>query len=193
MFLHIWRKLAGRQRANSFGRGRSRKSLSTPLSVELLEGRDQPSIMKPTYVLLTGAHNRPLLGSSSPYGLSPAQIQTAYGFNQITFSGGKVVGDGSGQTIAIIDAGSDPTLANDLHMFDQQYGLADPVLKQVNENGGSNLPGPISGWSLEISLDVEWAHAVAPAPPSCSWRPAPRMTPTCTPASLTRPPRAAPR
>jgi fibronectin type 3 domain-containing protein len=97
--------------------------------------------------------------SSGPYGNFPAAIRTAYGVNLITF--GSVVGDGTGQTIAIVDAGSQPNLAGDLKAFDKQFGLADPTLTQINETGGSVLPGN-QGWGLEISLDVEWAHAIAP-------------------------------
>src|SRR5262249_38160051 len=50
----------------------------------------------------------------------------------------------------------------DLHLFDVAFGLPDPVFSKVNQNGGSNLPAPDSSWSVETSLDVEWAHAVAP-------------------------------
>ena len=42
----------------------------------------------------------------------------AYGINQITFNNGTVAGDGSGTTIAIVDAYNDPNIANDLHQFD---------------------------------------------------------------------------
>ncbi len=34
---------------------------------------------------------------------------------------------------------------------------------QVNQTGGSLLPAEDPGWALEISLDIEWAHALAPA------------------------------
>src|SRR3954465_2985210 len=63
-------------------------------------------------------------GSSTPYGMTPAQIRTAYGIDNISFNG--VVGDGGGQTIAIVDARHDPTVVNDLHVFDQTFGLPDP-------------------------------------------------------------------
>src|SRR5690242_13977430 len=53
--------------------------------------------------------------SSSPYGLSPSQIQSAYGWTSI--------GDGAGRTIAIVDAYDDPTAEADLNTFSQQYGL----------------------------------------------------------------------
>jgi subtilase family serine protease len=102
------------------------------------------------------------LGSSTPYGMTPAQIRTAYGFNNISFNG--VVGDGAGQTIAIVDARHDPTIANDLHVFDQTFGLADPPsFNVVNMNGGTKLPKKSRGWSQEIAIDVEWAHAIAPS------------------------------
>jgi hypothetical protein len=99
-----------------------------------------------------------------PGGFSPAQIAQAYGFNQITFNNGTstVAGDGSGQTIAIVDAYDDPTIASDLATFDATYGLAaPPSFTKVNETGGSSFSTNTS-WANEISLDVEWAHAVAP-------------------------------
>ena len=110
---------------------------------------------------------------ASPSGLSPQQISAAYGIGSIQL--GSVVGDGSGQTIAIVDAFDDPALVDstdpnflgsDLHKFDAAFGLADPPsFLKLDENGGQSLPSAsgASGWSLEESLDVEWAHAVAPA------------------------------
>ncbi|HVX84024.1 MAG TPA: proprotein convertase P-domain-containing protein [Phycisphaerae bacterium] len=103
--------------------------------------------------------------------LTPAQIRHAYGIDQVFF--GSVVGDGTGQTIAIIDAYDYPTAQTDLHAFDEQFGLADPPsLRIVAQDGSSNLPpvdpaGPAgttgqSTWEEEEALDLEWAHAVAP-------------------------------
>ena len=101
----------------------------------------------------------PLFGSSTPTGLSPSAVQTAYGINQVSFGG--VTGNGAGQTIAIIDANYDPTIASDLQKFDSQYGLqAPPSFTQYVQNG--SLPTD-AGWALETALDVEWAHAMAPA------------------------------
>jgi subtilase family serine protease len=93
-------------------------------------------------------------------GLTPAQVVHAYGLDAITFSGSgqTVKGDGSGQTIAIVDAFHDPFLTSDLHTFDQTYHLSDPSLTQVNL-GGSRTD---DGWAQEETLDVEWAHAIAP-------------------------------
>jgi subtilase family serine protease len=71
--------------------------------------------------------------------------------------------NGSGQTIAIVDAYNDPDIASNLSTFDSTWGLvAPPSLKVVNETGGSSLPATNSSWDIEISLDVEWAHAMAP-------------------------------
>jgi len=107
---------------------------------------------------------------------APAQIRQAYGFDQVTFSSGTVAGDGAGQTIAIVDAYDHPTVAQDLDTFDQnfsinggsqslyqQYGSSSTVLTKVDQWGGASYPAYSSGWSQEIALDVEWAHAVAPA------------------------------
>lgn len=104
----------------------------------------------------------PLAGGSSYTAYTPAQIAHAYGFDQVSFNG--VKGDGAGQTIAIVDAYRDPNVASDLAKFDAQFGLAaPPSLKVVNQSGGSaNSVAVDAGWSGEIALDVEWAHAVAP-------------------------------
>jgi subtilase family serine protease len=89
---------------------------------------------------------------------TPADIYHAYGIDQLLSQGFT----GYGQTIAIVDAYDDPTLVNDLRTFDQYFNLPDPPLARVNQRGGTSLPQPDRGWAGEITLDVEWAHAVAP-------------------------------
>jgi len=93
-------------------------------------------------------------------GLTPAQVTTAYGLGAIRFptGSGTIEGDGSGETIALIEAYHDPFLASDLHTFDVAFGLPDPSLIVANQAGSVSNPA----WSLEESLDVEWAHAIAP-------------------------------
>src|SRR5262249_62172253 len=83
---------------------------------------------------------RPFAGSSSsPQGFTPAQVQAVYGFNNVKF--GSVRGDGSGETIAIVDAYNDPNILSDLAKFDSQFSLpAPPSIKVVNQNGGASLP-----------------------------------------------------
>jgi subtilase family serine protease len=52
-------------------------------------------------------------------------------------------------------------------VFSSQYGLpacttANGCFTKVNQSGGTNYPRTNTGWALEISLDVQWAHAIAP-------------------------------
>ncbi len=96
-----------------------------------------------------------------PTGFSPAQVKAAYGLNAISFTAGgqTFLGDGSGQTIAIVVAFHDPNLASDLQQFDAAYGLPAPALLQVNLSDSTNTN---DGWAGETTLDVEWAHAIAP-------------------------------
>ncbi len=94
-------------------------------------------------------------------GYNVAQVTHAYGLDGITFtsaSGRPVAGDGSGETIALIEAYDDPNLTSDLHVFDQANGLPDPSLSVVNLAGTRTN----SVWASETMLDVEWAHAIAP-------------------------------
>ncbi len=136
-------------------RGRRRKSLP---ALENLEDRTLLTVAYPTVHLLNPAA---ATAAALPAGFSPAQIRHAYGFDQIAF--GSVQGDGSGQTIAIIDAYDQPNLASDLANFDATYGIAaPPSFTKVNESGGTALPAASQSWGLEESLDVEWAHAIAP-------------------------------
>ena len=84
---------------------------------------------------------------------SPSQIRHAYGLDTI------VGGDGAGQTIAIVDAYDDPSIARDLATFDAKFGIAAPPSFIKAMQGAVR---PSVGWAEEISLDVEWAHAIAP-------------------------------
>jgi subtilase family serine protease len=91
-----------------------------------------------------------------PIGYSPAQIRHAYGFDRLSATG-------AGATIAVVEAFNDPTIATDVAAFDSHFGLASINLTVENQNGGRSLPTLTnSGWQLETSLDVEWAHAIAP-------------------------------
>ncbi|MGD0138013.1 MAG: S53 family peptidase [Tepidisphaeraceae bacterium] len=104
----------------------------------------------------------PDASASSIAGYTPAQIRAAYGFNAVTLSNG-AAGTGAGQTIAIVDAYNDPNISGDLAAFDSQYRLGAASLKVVSQTGSTTaLPAANAGWDLEISLDVEWAHAIAP-------------------------------
>jgi len=91
----------------------------------------------------------------------PQQIRTAYDIQPLLDQGT----DGTGRTIVIIDAYQSPTIKQDLALFDEVFGLPDPTLNIITPNGVPAFDPSDSnqvGWSAEISLDVEWAHAVAP-------------------------------
>ncbi|TMD30044.1 MAG: peptidase S8/S53 subtilisin kexin sedolisin, partial [Chloroflexi bacterium] len=98
--------------------------------------------------------------SSSPTGLSPATVKSAYGFPTSSTAG-------AGTTIAIVDAYDHPKIESDLAVFSTQFGLpacttANGCFTKVDQNGGTSYPKRNAGWALEIALDVEWAHAIAP-------------------------------
>jgi autotransporter-associated beta strand protein len=125
-------------------------------------GRNRRKLSKPrTRLRLEALEERSLLSA-----FTPLQIRHAYGFDRVGFEDAThalVAGDGRGQTIGIVDAYDDPNIANDLAVFDSQYGLpAPPSFVKVNQNGGNIYPSPNTGWATEISLDVEYAHAMAP-------------------------------
>ena len=93
----------------------------------------------------------------------PAQIQQAY--NLPVLYNHSVTGKGA--TIVIVDSFGSPTIANDLAVFDQQFGLpAPPSFKIIRPVGAVPRYAPSNSqmfsWAGETSLDVEYAHAVAP-------------------------------
>jgi subtilase family serine protease len=121
---------------------------------------------------------RPTSSCVSTYGIrcySPAQFANAYRLNELAAAGI----DGSGQTIAIVDSYGSPTIANDLHQFDQTFGVSnpwgvpvDPAIAQdpkltIIQPAGAVPAFDVSnsdmvGWAEETTLDVEWAHVMAP-------------------------------
>jgi|SRR5579871_668378 len=69
---------------------------------------------------------------------------------------------GGSKAIAIVDAYDDPTAATDLAAFCTQFGLAPANFTVVYASGTQPAQDPTGGWELEESLDIEWAHAMAP-------------------------------
>jgi subtilase family serine protease len=92
----------------------------------------------------------------------PAQVQRAYDLAPLFAHHNQ----GQGQTIAIVDSFGSPTVTHDLAVFDHTYGLPDPKLTVIQPAGpiprydGGNTD--MVGWAGETTLDVEWAHAMAP-------------------------------
>jgi subtilase family serine protease len=113
---------------------------------------------------------------------SPQAIQAAYNLGPLYAAGL----NGHGMTIAIVDSYGSDTIAHDLHVFDQAFGIAQicgeegvtctpgmPTFSQLHLQGAPATMAPPStsngtgqedkaAWALEVSLDVETAHAMAP-------------------------------
>jgi len=88
----------------------------------------------------------------------PAQIRAAYGVDQLS-------ADGKGTTIAIVDAFQSPTIQHDVDTFDALFNLPSVNLEQIAPQGLTPFDSgnaDMVGWAGEITLDVEWAHAIAP-------------------------------
>jgi len=91
----------------------------------------------------------------------PYQMRTAYGVDSL-ISGGY---DGTGKTIVILDAFQNPNLVSQVATYNAFYGLPATDLTVVAPDGvPAFVPGDpnMTGWAEEISLDVEWAHNMAP-------------------------------
>jgi subtilase family serine protease len=71
---------------------------------------------------------------------------------------------GGSQAIAIVDAYDDPLAADDLAYFSAQFGLpfGPSTLSVVYASGNKPPEDPSGGWELEESVDIEYAHAMAP-------------------------------
>jgi subtilase family serine protease len=94
----------------------------------------------------------------APCGYTPQQIQGAYGLTSAINSGI----DGTGQTVAIIDAFAAPTIRHDLVRYSSLHGLPVPNLKQYN---ATQTPGDAAnkqGWYGEETLDLDAVHSTAP-------------------------------
>ena len=120
------------------------------------------SVGKPFCLVLISNKNgiSPLSGCnpSSTWGWTALQLEKAY---NVTGSLGK----GSGQIVAVIEAGDDPDAATMFATYRSQYGLGTGTLVKYNENGQeSNHPPSCEdyGWCVETDLDIEMVSAACP-------------------------------
>jgi subtilase family serine protease len=93
----------------------------------------------------------------------PSQIQQAYNLPTLYQHGV----NGAGTTIVIVDSFGSPTITADLNVFDQQFGLPAPPSLSIIQPAGAVPPydptnSSMLGWALETTLDVEYAHTIAP-------------------------------
>jgi len=98
-------------------------------------------------------------------GYDAAEMQTAYGLNAL-YSRGL---NGAGQTIVIVDAFGSNSIVQDANLFSQLNGLPAltpsnfQIVMPIGPATCTTTNGCISGnWQFETTLDVEWAHAIAP-------------------------------
>lgn len=95
---------------------------------------------------------------------TPASLACVYGLT--TSANGcnpnvvTAVATGGSRAIAIVDAFHYPTALNDLKIFSTQFGLPVPNLTVVFASG--KQPAGNSGWEVEMALDIEMAHSMAP-------------------------------
>ena len=118
---------------------------------------------------------------------NPTAMHNAYNYASLLAAGN----EGQGKTIAIVDSFGSDTIRGDLAVFDKAFGLPDPCgvsgpstpagncapgmtprfdILEVQGSPPASPPPPNNGtgqenhnlWALEVSLDVEWAHATAP-------------------------------
>ncbi|MEU1577023.1 S53 family peptidase [Streptomyces collinus] len=100
--------------------------------------------------------------ATSPSGYGPTDLRSAYGLTSAAAN------NGSGRTIAIVDAYDDPNAESDLAAYRSHYGLpacttANGCFKKVSQTGSTTaLPTADSGWAGEISLDLDMASAICP-------------------------------
>jgi subtilase family serine protease len=132
-------------------------------------GRTQPG--DPLPMLTKPAAATPLAPAPPPFNrcsanpaarcYQPRQLYRAYDLAPLYRSGNL----GQGRTIAIIDSFGSPTIHSDLHAFDAAFHLPPARLQVVTPVGRPPPFRPTAarlGWAGEATLDVEWAHAVAP-------------------------------
>ena len=128
----------------------------TPLPRPVAGDENPVTFMRPHYQI----HWAATAAEAGPpsTALTPSQVRHAYGFDQIS-------DQGAGQIIGIVDAYDDPNAEADLGVFDARFGLpactgANGCFRKVYSNG--QRPAANSNWAVEIALDIEWAHSIAP-------------------------------
>jgi subtilase family serine protease len=92
---------------------------------------------------------------------SPVQYRVAYDLGPL-YSAGIT---GKDRTIVIVDSFGSPTIRHDLQVFDKQWGFPNPTLDILTYGKLPKFrPGDatMDGWAEETTVDVEYAHAIAP-------------------------------
>jgi subtilase family serine protease len=142
------------------------------VTVALVLAANASSAVRPSPFLRTVANDPALsfppdtnfcLANFGIHCYQPAQLQKAYDLAPLFASGVT----GRGETIVVVDSFGSPTIQNDLHTFDQTFGLPDPPSLRTFQPAGAVPPfdptnDDMVGWAEETTLDVEWSHVMAP-------------------------------
>jgi subtilase family serine protease len=94
---------------------------------------------------------------------NPAQLQRAYNLPAL-YSRGIT---GKGATIVVVDPYGSPTIGRDLRTFDRAEGVPNPPSLRIIRPAGkvpafNQNNANMVGWASETTLDVEYAHTIAP-------------------------------
>ena len=112
----------------------------------------------PMYKVLGAVNSSQSTSTGSVY-YSPSEIGQMYGATSLWNAGY----NGSGVTIAIVDAYGDPFIQQELDNFSAEFNLPNATVNEICVDGPCDYSlGITEGWATEIALDVEWAHAMAP-------------------------------
>lgn len=127
------------------------------------------------HVVTDSTTNKPLATVSYSNGYAPTDLNSAYRLPALPAAGSNF--SWNGQTVAIVDAYDNPSAADDLVKYRQQFNLplcatANPspttndlvgcFFSKVNQDGGSPPPSPDVGWGEEIDLDIQMVAATCP-------------------------------
>ena len=117
-------------------------------SMSVLPQAASPATVGPSYT-----------GSGVGGGYAPSDLRSAYDLPSTS--------EGSGQTVAIVDAYDDPDAESDLGVYRSRYGIsacttANGCFRKVNQSGGSSYPTANASWAVEISLDLDMVSAACP-------------------------------
>lgn len=153
----------------SFSLVKAQDKRHTPRPIELRPHKDvcasvSMGIGRCHSKVITDKNGTPAV-TSGPTGYGPLQFLTAYNLPSSASAGNPI--------IAIVDAYDDPTAFSDLSTYSAQFGIPQlpqcvgsiasspvPCFAKIDQNGGTNYPPFNSGWALEISMDIQVAHAI---------------------------------
>jgi kumamolisin len=137
----------------------------TNIELMIPSGRGSTTSTAPGFGAVTLASTTPAPGFVAE---TPASLGCVYFLVSTRVSGcnpttATLNPSGGSKAIAIVDAFDDSNAATDLATFSAQFGLPAANFSKVFASGVKPPQDPTGGWELEASLDIEWAHAMAPS------------------------------